>query len=177
MLRTAIERASIHGFRLCSSAPIISYLLFADDTIIFCRADLSHAILIKDLLDKYAAALGQLVNYSKTDVSFSKGVQPARRTAITIALDIREVLSHDKYLGLSTFVGRSRKKPFLVLIDRLKKRLSSWMGRLASWAGREVLIKAVAQAIPTYSMSVFKLPVDLCHTIQASINRFWWGHK
>ena len=108
---------------------------------------------------------------------FNKGVHPARRTAIAIALDIREVLSHDKYLGLPTVVGRSRKKPFLFIVDRLKRRLSCWMGRLASWAGREVLIKAVAQAIPTYSMSVFKLSVDLCHTIQASINRFWWGHK
>ena len=65
----------------------------------------------------------------------------------------------------------------MFIVDRLKKRPSTWMGRLASWAGREVLIKAVAQAIPTYSMSVFKLPSDLCHTIQASINRFWWGHK
>jgi len=51
------------------------------------------------------------------------------------------------------------------------------MGWLASWAGREVLIKAVAQAIPTYSMSVLKLSVDLCYIIQAAINRFWWGHK
>jgi len=50
------------------------------------------------------------------------------------------------------------------------------MDRLVSWAGREVLIKAVAQAIPTYAMSVFKLPTNLCHVIQSTINSFWWGY-
>ena len=51
------------------------------------------------------------------------------------------------------------------------------MDKLVSWAGREVLIKAVAQAIPTYVMSVFKFSKELCHTIQSSIIRFWWGHS
>jgi len=128
---------------------------------------LSQATLIKDIVDKYVATSGELVNYSKTDVSFSKGVPRACGNAIILTLDIREVLSHDKYLDLTTVIGRSREKPFLFVIDRLKKRFSSWMGWLASWGGREVLIKVVAQAIPTYSMSVFKLPMDLCHTIQA----------
>jgi len=51
------------------------------------------------------------------------------------------------------------------------------MRRLVSWAGREVLIKAVAQAIPTYIMSVFKLTQEVSQTIQASIIHFWWGHN
>ena len=46
------------------------------------------------------------------------------------------------------------------------------MGKLMSWACREVLIKAVAQAIPPYAMSVFKFSTDLCHSIQFAINRF-----
>jgi len=51
------------------------------------------------------------------------------------------------------------------------------MDKLISWAGREVLINPIAQAIPTYIMSLFKLPNGLCHTIQSTITRFWWGHK
>lgn len=51
------------------------------------------------------------------------------------------------------------------------------MGKLASCAGREVLIKAVAQVILAYIMSVFKLSKDMCHTIQSSTIRFWWGHN
>jgi len=99
------------------------------------------------------------------------------RTQITTSLYIREVLSHEKYLGLPTIVGRSKKKSFLFILDHIKRRLSSWMERLVLWAGREGLIKIVAQAIPTYAMSIFKFSQGLCNNIHATISKFWWGHK
>lgn len=42
-------------------------------------------------------------------------------------------------------------------------------------AGREVLIKSVAQSIPTNCMSTFLLPTSLGEEIQKMINSFWWG--
>ena len=48
---------------------------------------------------------------------------------------------------------------------------------MLSQAGREILIKAVVQAIPTYTMSCFKLPVGLCTEIESLIRKFWWGQK
>ena len=41
----------------------------------------------------------------------------------------------------------------------------------------EVLIKAVLQAIPTFTMSCFKLPMGLCDEIEKLIQRFWWGQR
>jgi len=51
------------------------------------------------------------------------------------------------------------------------------MERLVSWEGREVLIKAAAQTILTYAMSIFKFLQELCNNIHATISKFWWGHK
>ena len=48
---------------------------------------------------------------------------------------------------------------------------------MLSKAGKEVLIKAMAQAIPTYSMSFFKIPDFLCDELTSMIRNFWWGQK
>ena len=48
---------------------------------------------------------------------------------------------------------------------------------MLSQAGNEILIKAVAQAIPTYTMSVFKLLDTLCDEMTSMIHSFWWGHS
>ena len=48
---------------------------------------------------------------------------------------------------------------------------------MLSKAGKEILIKAVAQAIPTYTMSCFKLPDTLCEELTSMIRNFWWGQK
>lgn len=52
-----------------------------------------------------------------------------------------------------------------------------WKEKLLSKAGKEILIKMVAQAIPTYSMSYFKIPNSLCDELTSLIRNFWWGQK
>jgi hypothetical protein len=44
-----------------------------------------------------------------------------------------------------------------------------------SSAAKEILIKSVAQALPTYIMGVSKLPLGLCDDLMNTIRSFWWG--
>ena len=46
---------------------------------------------------------------------------------------------------------------------------------MLSKARKEVLIKAIAQSIPTYTMGVFQLPVKLCDELNALCAKFWWS--
>lgn len=46
-----------------------------------------------------------------------------------------------------------------------------------SMAGKEVLIKSVAQACPTYIMSVFKLPNYVCEDLTSLVSNFQWSSK
>ena len=48
--------------------------------------------------------------------------------------------------------------------------MEPWKGFLSN-ARREVLIKAVAQAIPIYQMMCFKIPYTLCSHINSAIAR------
>ena len=46
---------------------------------------------------------------------------------------------------------------------------------MLSIASKEILIKAMAQSIPTYTMSVFQLPLKLCDELDDLCAKFWWG--
>ena len=53
--------------------------------------------------------------------------------------------------------------------------MASWKEKLLSIEGREVFIKSVAQAVPTYTMSCFQLPKTLCDDLERMMRSFWWG--
>lgn len=55
-------------------------------------------------------------------------------------------------------IGKKRKGFFNDIKLRVMSKITSWQQKFFLSGGKEVLIKAVAQAIQTYAMSVFKLP-------------------
>ena len=84
---------------------------------------------------------------------------------------------HEKYLGLPPLIGKGKRKAFNRIKDQVGRHIARCKGRLLSNAGREVLIKAVAQATPTNTMSCFKLPDSLCNELNSTMSNFWWGQK
>ena len=56
-------------------------------------------------------------------------------------------------------------------------KLTDWKENLLSAIEKEVLIKAVAQAIPTYTMSYFKLPNNICDDLTSMIRQLWWEQR
>ncbi|XP_056695804.1 uncharacterized protein [Spinacia oleracea] len=158
MINKAVESGDIHGARASRNGPAVSHLLFADDILLFARANRRECQKIVDILNIYEAASGQKINYDKSEVSFSKGVCESRKGELLDILKMKQVDEHAKYLGIPTIIGRSKKSVFAALKDRIWKKLQGWKEKLLSRAGKEVLIKSVIQAIPTYIMGIYKLP-------------------
>ncbi|KAK1644352.1 hypothetical protein QYE76_062157 [Lolium multiflorum] len=98
-----------------------------------------------------------------------------RRTEVKEALQVTQELFEKKYLGLPTPEGRMHGGKFESLQAKLAKCLVEWDDNHKSQAAKEVLIKSIAQAIPVYVMSVFKLPFGLCDELTKMIRRYWWG--
>lgn len=48
----------------------------------------------------------------------------------------------------------------------------AWKEKIISEACREILIKTIAQAIPTYFMGIFKISKALCDTINSTIAKY-----
>jgi hypothetical protein len=67
------------------------------------------------------------------------------------------------------------KENFKTIKERLVNKFNNWVEQNMSSESREVMIKAVAQAIPTYTMGVFKLPATLCEELMQLSCYFWWA--
>lgn len=77
-------------------------------------------------------------------------------------------------MGLPSLVGRSKKRVFGFLKERVCKRIDGWKSRPISRAGKLVLIKNVAQSLPSYCMTCFLLPRTLTQEIERLFNDYWW---
>ena len=54
-------------------------------------------------------------------------------------------------------------------------RVNGWICRWLSKAGKEVLIKSILLALPTYVMSTFMLLLEICENLASAIAQFWWS--
>ena len=79
------------------------------------------------------------------------------KAEVSAALNIMNESLNDNYLGLPALVGVDRSDYFRHLIDRISLRVNGWKEKHLSLGGKEVLIKSIAQAVPTYAMMVFKI--------------------
>jgi hypothetical protein len=124
------------------------------------------------ILGIYEGVSGQKLNLQKTSIFFSRNTNQEKRLKILRLSGFQEAVWYDTYLGLPSLVGKSRSQSFHGIKDRVANRLNNWKVKFLSQAGREVLLKAVIQAILTYSISVFLLPVSLCKEINGMMQRF-----
>ncbi|XP_019159706.1 PREDICTED: uncharacterized protein LOC109156321 [Ipomoea nil] len=145
--------------------------------LMMCVTTVSYNVLeagvVKRCLTDYEMMSGQAVNYHKSSICFSKNTRGEIREENAGILGVVQAQNFGKYLGLPSFVGRNRREAFSYIEDKIRQRIGSWNKKLLSQAGKEVLLKSVAQFMPTFSMSVFLLPMNLCTAIERTMNRYW----
>lgn len=131
---------------------------------------------MKDILNTYEAASGEAIILPKSEIFYSRNVPDTLKNNITNILGVQAILGTGKYIGMPSMIGRDRTATFAYIKDRVWQRINSWSSKYLSKVGREVMIKSVLQAIPSYVMSLFQLPTTLITTIERMMNLFWWGH-
>ena len=72
-------------------------------------------------------------------------------------------------------MGKKKSQSLAYVRERVRGKIDGWKTNFLSQAGREILVKAVATAVPAYPMHIFLMPVTLCKKINSDIANFWWG--
>ena len=168
-------RGSLKGIKVCRGAPSVSHLFFADDSLLLMEANAESAQEINRILNLYEAASGQVINKDKSSILFSANTRQGLKEKMKSILQVTSQGLFPRYLGVPSYVGKAKARTFEYVKERVWKKIQGWKEKLLSKGGKEILIKAVAQAIPVYSMACFDLTKTLCEELSNMINRYWWS--
>ena len=172
LIKKAVDDGVMEGLVLCQGGPRLSHLFFADDSLSFCKASIAECNFLQRILTVYEEAFGQQLNHTKTSLFFSSNTLDDIQREIKSKFGAQVIRQHEKYLGLPSLVGKNKRNSFNAIKEKLSKKLAGLKEKMLSKARKEVLIKAVAQAIPTYTMGCFKIPDSLCDDMTSMIRNF-----
>lgn len=150
MISLAVEHKHWRAIQLSRGGPMISYLAFADDVLLFAEASVEQITLMKNILDLFCRSLGQKVSEEKSRIFFSPNVPDILRQEICSASGFQVTSDIGKYLGVPILHNRVNRHSFQFILDKVDQRLSNWKVMTLSLAGRLTLTKSVLQSLPTY---------------------------
>ncbi|KAK4263481.1 hypothetical protein QN277_028880 [Acacia crassicarpa] len=104
----------------------VSHLLFADDLLLVCQADMNQMSVVLETLEKFGVMFGQRVNVQKTSVFFSKNVERRVQNDICMLSGFKKMEDLGRYLGAFMTGGRDNKRRFQSVLDKMQGKLSSW---------------------------------------------------
>lgn len=177
LLQKAVEDRKLSGIKIAAGAPHLTHLFFADDLILFGKTDPKQVCELLAILNIFSKATGQRINCLKSGLIFGKKVPHHTRSQTSQILGIQAWNNPGKYLGLPAQWGRSRHVALSWIKDAIFNKMEGWKGKLLNQAGKETLIKAVIQAMPTYAMSILRFPKKFCDNICSRVAKFWWARS
>lgn len=169
-----MERLWRQGF---TCKPPISYLMYADGLVIYCRVEEDEATKVLNCLQRFYQYTEQDINFNKSAIHFSRNIKAERKQRILRSLKMTKCDHKFFYLGLHFYKTQMQLTSLSSITNKVKSRLARGKGRTLSFVGRGVLVNSVAQTIPTYAMQTYLLPNLLCNKLDVFDQGFFCGEN
>ena len=101
LLTALTERNSCLLIKVCRDGPLLSHLMFTNNTMVFFKFTGEATERLKEKLDKYQKVSGQEINFTKSSLVVSSNTPTKLRMSISSLLNIQSIVGVGRYLGLN----------------------------------------------------------------------------
>jgi hypothetical protein len=135
--------------------------------------DLEKAQNLKLILSAFEQLSGLKINFHKSELFYFGEAQDEAHVYAGL-FGCAQGQFPMRYLGIPIHYRRLSLAEWKIIEERLKKRLSSWKGKLLSLGGRLILINSVLSNMVLHMISFFLLPKGVLHKLDYYRSRFFW---
>ena len=135
-----------------------SHMFFADDLLLFAKANLENCETISDVLEEFCSLSSQKISKEKSKIFFSLNVLEEDCANMVQQLGIHKTNNLGKCLGFPFKHKGKNRNQFQSVVDKVHAKLAGWKAKCLSPAGRLVLIKAAVTPLLNIQCSVASYP-------------------
>ncbi|XP_020270915.1 uncharacterized protein LOC109846100 [Asparagus officinalis] len=155
----------------------ITHLFFADDLLLFGRADMNSIVKLHSCMNEFSKVSGLNINPDKCSVYLS-GIDDNLKLQICSFLNFSEGCLPVRYLGMPPIAKRLSWLDCSPLISKISEKFQHWQNKKTlSYAGRLQLIKSVILGVHIYWTNNYILPSKVLNKIDRLCSEFLWNHK
>ena len=157
------------------NGPSFSHVFFADNLMLFAKADHKNYEAIIEVLDNFYNLVGQKIILEKSKILFSSNVTRRRKRSICGKLGIHATTNLGRYLGFPILQQSRAGAAYNFVVEKTQNKFALWKTKLLSRARKLVLAKTTAVPIIEYYMQCQALPTKVCDAVDKIIKDFLWG--
>ena len=176
MLDVVVSAGQFSDFSVGSttgSSVMVSHLLFADDTLIFCDAEPSQITNLRTILTRFEEVLRLHINLGKSELVLVGAVHNLED--LVGLLGCGQSSLPLKYLGLPLGAKFKDLSVWNPILERMEKRLAGWKRMYLSKGGKVTLIKSSLSSLLSYFLSLLPLPGKVAKSMEKLQRYFLWN--
>nr|GFC27864.1 RNA-directed DNA polymerase, eukaryota [Tanacetum cinerariifolium] len=158
----------------CRDCSLYFSSFYADDAMFLGEWSYGDIQGIVNILKSFFLASGLRINFHKSQL-LGVGVPRSDVEQAVSLIGCSIMINQFRYVGVMVGQQSSRLSAWDYIITKLRSRLSKWKVKTLSIGGCLTLLKSVLRALPSYNMSIFKVPRGALKIMEGICCRFFNG--